>query len=559
MKSFIHSRRDFLQFLGAAGVTTLGLSAGATVLQALQSCQHDLNKNFGQTNFLALKPSSTDDLLLAPGMSYSIVIKEGTKLNKKGAVFGQNNDYLAFFPLNDHEAILWVNHEYPGDDTHFAEGELRPKSKSRVEAEMRSVGGSLLHLKKNAQHQWELVFNSHYNKRFDAFTTIPLVAPRSIMGSLMSTGTFGNCAGGVTPWKTVLSCEENYQDFYGEVSFDVNGMRTVSPESYYGWKPHYQYPPEHYGWVVEIEPLTGKAKKLTALGRFAHECATVVQAKDGRTVVYMGDDSVNQFVYKFIAAKVGSLETGELFAADTVQGKWLSLNWQNSKILQQNFKDQLDVLIRARQAAQLLGATPQNRPEDIEVHPKTQHVYISMTNNSTVNDPFGHILKLEEQHNDPLSLTFSTAKFVIGGETSGLACPDNLAFDSAGNLWVCTDISGSKLNLAPYSNFKNNALFVVPTAGKNAGLPIRVATAPNRAEFTGPCFLPDGKTLLLSVQHPGEDSTVSTGLLSYWPHGKEPKLQPTDHQKDNQVKEAKPLSAVVAIDLTHFDVQNLAI
>ena len=69
----------------------------------------------------------------------------------------------------------------------------------------------------------------------------------------------------------------------------------------------------------------------------------------------------------------------------------------------------------------------------------------------------------------------------------------------------------------PYMPFKNNSLFVIPRHGNEAGKVIRVASAPRDAELTGPWFAPDGKTLLLSVQHPGERTTDLNNPTSKWP------------------------------------------
>jgi len=85
-------------------------------------------------------------------------------------------------------------------------------------------------------------------------------------------GTFQNCSGGVTPWGTVLTCEENYQHCYGECK--RGSAERDERMGTYGWSKFYENDPTHYGWVVEVDPKSGEAKKLVALGRFCHECAT---------------------------------------------------------------------------------------------------------------------------------------------------------------------------------------------------------------------------------------------------------------------------------------------
>ena len=128
-------------------------------------------------------------------------------------------------------------------------------------------------------------------------------------------------------------------------------------------------------------------------------------------------------------------------------------------------------------------------------------------------------MKLEEQNGDFDSLKFSSSTYISGGDKLGFSCPDNLSFDLSGNLWFTTDMSASLMNKVGgvYMPFKNNSLFVIPRYGKQAGEVIRVASAPIDAELTGPWFSPDGKTLFLSIQHPGEQTTNINTPTSRWP------------------------------------------
>ncbi len=340
-----------------------------------------------------------------------------------------------------------------------------------------------------------------------------------IKGATTVIGTLANCSGGITPWKTFLTCEENYDNFYGETIYDQNNNPQHKPSTYYNWEQFYTYPPEHYGWVVEINPKDGSSQKHIALGRFAHECCTLYELEDKRVVAYSGDDANDEHLYKFISSKPSSLKEGTLYVADTINGKWLPLDWEQQPILKQQFKNQTEVLIRAREASKLLGATPLNRPEDIEIDPISGNILISLTNNKPKKDFHGSILKIEETNGKFDALTFSTSTYIAGGKETGFTCPDNLAFDLAGNLWITSDISGSSMNKKDnqYTSFKNNALYVIPRHGKDAGNVIRVASAPKDAELTGPWFSPDGKTLFLSVQHPGEQTKEVTNPTSRWP------------------------------------------
>ncbi len=484
-------RRQFLKFLGAA---SLILPAGCS------------NFKINNNPF----PSLKDDLILADGLSYEILIRTGDKINSK-EYFGSNPDFIGLIPMDQKSALLWVNHEYI--NPLFDSGLER--TKENILKERLAVGGSILHLKK-INEKWKIDTSSHFNRRINAETPFPFSSNEKIAGSNKAIGTLANCSGGVTPWGHILTCEENYDDFFGDLDFK---SKKYLPSNKYGWEKLFPFPPEHYGWVVEINPKTGKGKKLVALGRFCHECATVTQALDGRCVVYSGDDRNDEHLYKFISNKPGSLDEGKLFAADLDKGVWISLDFNEQKILQENFKNQLDVLINARNAAKMLGATELGRPEDIEIDPRTGNIFISLTNNFPKGDYLGSILKIVENNQDPLSLKFSSSTFLTGGEKTGFAAPDNLTFDNLGNLWMATDMTGDLIGKGPYKKFGNNGLFKIPLNGPKAGTIIQMASAPVEAEFTGPCFSPDYKTLFLSVQHPGEKSKSLNKLTSHWPNG----------------------------------------
>ncbi len=316
----------------------------------------------------------------------------------------------------------------------------------------------------------------------------------------------------------MLTCEENYDSFYGEAKYGAQGR--VREQGSYLWEKFFpKHEPEHYGWVVEIDPTTGAAQKHVALGRFAHECCTIAELPDKRIVAYSGDDANDECLYKFVSSAPRSLKEGILYVANLEEGKWVPLDWGSSAILQQHFKNQTDVLVRAREAAKHVGGTVLDRPEDIEIDPETGAVLVTLTNNIPKENYHGSILKIEETDGKHDALTFSHSTFLAGGEETGFACPDNMSFDRAGNLWFTSDISGSKIWEGPYASFGNNGLFVVPRKGPQAGEVIQIASAPVHAELTGPWFSPDGKTLFLSVQHPGENSESLSNLSSNWPEG----------------------------------------
>lgn len=530
-----YNRKEFIAFLGKF---TLGAMIAPPFLTSCGSTSTPTNaeglssENLEKLRKLTLEglaASDKDDLLLAKGLDYHTVIKWGDKISSKDT-FGFNNDFTCFIPLDDKnpkDGLLWVNHEYinslfVSDFNHRKyENPQQHRTKEQVDKEMYNVGGSIVRVKEE-NGKWKVVQNDPYNRRITAQTPMKLNWDMPIKGKTTVIGTHSNCSGGITPWKTFITCEENYDSFFGETEYDENNQATHKP-SMYGWENFYSYPPEHYGWVVEVNPTDGTAQKHIALGRFAHECCTLYELDDKRVVAYTGDDKNNEHLYKFISAKPGSLKEGTLYVANTEKGQWLALDWESQAVLKNKFKDQTEVLIRAREAAKLLGATELNRPEDIEIDPITGNIFVSLTNNKHKKDFHGSILKIEETKGAFDALTFKASTYMAGGEETGFSCPDNLAFDLAGNLWMTSDMSGSAMNKEewPYMPFKNNSLFVIPRHGKEAGKVIRVASAPRDAELTGPWFSPDGKTLFLSVQHPGEQTSDLANPTSKWPFDKD--------------------------------------
>ncbi len=498
------NRRDFLKFLGRSVAVSTAV-------------QLNFWPSFAQEKFITspglrpILPSDEDRLILTDGFQYDVLIGWKDKINSRES-FGYNNDFIGFIPDGKTQAYLWVNHESP-HPLFLHEGQIKNKTKAQIIVEQKSVGGSLLKLKKQ-KDKWSVIQNHTTNRRYDGTTPIAFSSKVKISGTDKSIGTFANCGGGVTPWGSFLSCEENYDQYYGE---SVKGQR-IETACLYDWQKHFQRPPEHYGWVTEINPKNGHAKKLVSLGRFAHEAALVIPLPDGRVVVYMGDDANDQFIYKFISSKPNSLDEGELFVANTEKGQWLSLNYEKNEKLKKEFSSQTEALIRTREAAALVGGTPQDRPEDMDRDPLTGAIIIAVTNNKPKNRPHGQLIKIIEKDNNPESLNFKASVFLNGGDE--FSCPDNLTFDRNGNLWMAVDIAGTEMNKGHYTKFKNNGLFVIPARGPQAGKPLQVASSPKDAEFTGPCFSEDQKTLFLSVQHPGETSTDYHQPTSHWPDGK---------------------------------------
>jgi secreted PhoX family phosphatase len=470
--------------------------------------------------FRAVEANFADTITLPAGYRYQILAPWGEKMNDAGDTIGFNHDYVGYFPIDmldggnsSTDALLTINHEYV--NPLFVGGNTKERTPEQIRTEMRSVGVSVVRVRREGS-EWKVVMDPR-NRRIDGMTEIALTGPArgsAILGGATTVrGSVGNCSGGQTPWGTLLTCEEN-----------VDGYTRAWPGTGYNAL--------HQGWVTEIDPFDQNSvpRKHTALGRFRHENAAVKVATDGRVVVYMGDDMRDACVYKFVSkgkydaknrqANMNLLAEGDLYVADFSRGQWLLLDYdRNEKVRNAKKADgtplvrnQAEVLADARASAIAIGATPTDRPEDIEIHPLNGDVYVALTNNSTHGNFYGQIVRFTEKGGDHTATAFKWDVFAVGGRTSGFSSPDNLVFDPYGNLWMVTDSGTGQDSI--YDFLGNNSMFFFPTEGPNAGTAYRFCTGPNEAELTGPVWSPDGRTLFVAVQHPGEDSESLDKLTS---------------------------------------------
>ena len=479
--------------------------------------------------------------------------------------FGDSNDFIAYSPLpkgtqaSDH-GVLTVNHEFTRGETMFV-GHDNPRDVDRVRAEMAGHGMSVVEVQRT-DAGWGIVVGGALNRRITLDTPFKLSGPvaghRRVRTSADPAGatvlgTMANCAGGVTPWGTVLSGEENIHVYWSgdvdETGLEAQSHRAMSLGGRQVWHfaevdrrfdlAHSPNEPNRFGWVVEVDPYDSESvpKKRTALGRFFHEGAEVVLDASGRVVVYMGDDSSDEHLYRFVSDGKYSpedpsqnrdlLDTGVLYVAvfDADGLRWVAL--QHEGKLADRFESLADILIDTRTAAKVVGATPMDRPERIAVSPKTGLVYVMLTKNPrrTVADGpnpragnlWGQILEIDPGPGGHASLEMTWAVMLEGGPpatassapahqettTDGLmACPDNCAFDHDGRLWVTTDGNPGAHRKSGGSAMADG-LYVVDTEGALRGRSRLFFRACVGAEVTGPCFTPDSSTLFLSVQHPG--------------------------------------------------------
>lgn len=531
-------RKTFLSFLGTGVAALAAASAGLGALDGKASAMSSTADHlFGfKTNkvsgyFDPIQPSKEDKLVLPKNFKYDVVAAFDDVINKAGEKFGQGADYNAFFPIkgSNTRGLLVTNHEYTNI---FSLGTVvdGKMTADQIQKDLYYQGMSVIEVYRDENGTWKMDTSSKYARRINGMTKFDITGPAKGSAALgnatTAIGTFANCSGGVTLWNTVLSCEENYADTAAAAKL----------------------PDTHYGWVVEIDPFDQSyRKKHTALGRFNHENTAMGIAADGRVVVYMGDDKKDACVYKFISkgkydqlkgrSNSALLEEGTLYVASLKSGKWLPVTIEavtkvlnNEKFknpygvsaskeeLLKKYKSQADVVTYCHEAALLVGGTPTDRPEDIEISPFDNTVFICHTNNDIHGNIHGHLTRIFESGNDLGALEFDFEIFAAGGRQSGFSSPDNLAFDSNGNLWVVTDISTSSHNKGVYKSFMNNGLFVIPTSGAGKGTALQFASGPVDAELTGPFFTPDEQTLFLSVQHPGEMTTDLSKPTSTWPH-----------------------------------------
>ena len=538
--------------------------------------------------------------------------------------FGYNNDYIAFFPLNPQNTrgLLCVNHEYTSPEVMFAALGGRPDrndfakmTAAHTDIEMAAHGVSVVEIAL-VDGRWRSLTSSPLNRSITAATQMTVDGPAAGHARLKTAadpqglailGTINNCVGGQTPWGTYLTAEENFHGYFWTEEKGPDGKRKTKglggaqqksyerygvPSNWYSWGRHVERfnidkepnEPNRFGWIVEIDPSDPRSRpvKHTALGRFRHEGAEVIVNKDGRVVVYSGDDAQFDYVYRFVskdryrsddkAHNMRLLSEGTLSVAryeDDGTVKWLPLVFGEGPLTAANdFGSQADVLIDVRLAADLLKATPMDRPEDVQPHPTSGKVIVIMTNNTRrrpeqVNkanprpqNEFGHLIEMTAPDGDHAAEVFKWDSLVQCGDprvaevgarwhpdtsASGwFASPDNCAFDAQGRLWIATD-QGTSWG----KSGKVDGLFALETEGARRGLSRLFFQVPVGAELCGPCFTPDDQTVFLAVQHPATD-----GVKDWKPFGRESTFEDPATRWPDFKPEMPPRPAVVAIRKT---------
>jgi hypothetical protein len=565
-------------------------------------------KRDSRIQFKAIKLSKEDSVQAAEGYKTKVLLKWGDPLftdspafdplnqtaDAQSKQFGYNNDWMGYFPLPGHDTanprhgLLAVNHEYTNSELMFRNhGGFTGQTAEQTAIELQAHGLSVVEVMRDNSGEWSYVQGSRYNRRVTATTPMQLTGPAAGSARLRTSadpsgrrvlGTLNNCAGGQTPWGTILTGEENFHQYFSNANSVTDASRAIHAEygmsggnGEYPWARHESRfdmakepnEPFRFGWIVEFDPYQPQSvpKKRTALGRVRHEGCTIQVAQSGQIVAYTGDDERFQFAYKYVSkgkfnafdrlANDALLDDGTLYVAKfnaDGTGEWLPLVFGQGPLTAANgFNSQADVLINTRGAAKALGATRMDRPEDMETNPVNGKVYLALTNNTRRtdrdkdapnprgNNRYGHIIEITEDNGDHTAAKFFWEIFILCGDpaqeshgtffagydpkqVSALANPDNIAFDSKGNLWISTDGQPGSLGF-------NDGIFAVPTDGEERGYVRQLFSAVNGAEAASLIFNSDDTALFVAIQHPGEGGkwTLSeSDLVSKWPDGGAP-------------------------------------
>ncbi|WP_298824474.1 PhoX family phosphatase [uncultured Piscinibacter sp.] len=550
-------------------------------------------------------PASTADAITVPeGYVAEVIAPWGEPVGVPGAMpawrddasnsaaeqalqLGMHHDGLHFYPLGDSSTrgLLAMNHEYVDDGLLHPDG-LRNWSAEKVKKAQAAHGVSVIEVGLQ-DGRWQMVRPSRFARRFTAATPFAVQGPGAGHALMMTAadptgrtvlGTLNNCASGMTPWGTYLSGEENWAFYFdgGEAPTPDQRRWGLRETGFYRWGEHDErfdlrkHPHEfhRFGWVVEIDPMdpTSMPVKRTALGRAAHEGAWVALTQDGRAVVYSGEDARFEYIYKFVSrdrvAPGGARANRELLDHGTLyvarfdaggSGCWLPLvHGQGPLTAASGFADQGEVVIKARQASDALGATKMDRPEWLAIDPNRREVYCALTNNVSrgakdmpgvdaanprADNVMGQIIRWTED-GDFDGTTMRWSHLVLAGDPANarpeargnirgdlFACPDGLMLDARGVLWIQTDAHASQMNKGEMARLGNNQMLA---CDRSTGEIRRFLTGPVNCEITGATLTPDLRTMFINVQHPGEapgerSDPAEPDRFSSWPFGGRPR------------------------------------
>ncbi len=573
------SRRGFLggalAFGSGAAVFGKGLFTGGTAQAA------------GNAKF-AFEPigTATDfDVHVPAGYESKVLVRLGDPLwsEAEGAyradgpiplemsdrVFGENTDGMEMFDVDGKEVIA-VNSEYVNPKINLpAASEGTPQSADEVALLKNLQGVTVMEIARGPDG-YGVVVDSPLNRRITHETEMTLAGPLA-GDDLVKTkadpdggtvkGTMNNCGSGRTLWGTYLTCEENFNGYFGATGempkgkgYARYGIGGEGRYAYEKFDPRYDISnepnePHRHGFITEIDPSDPASTpvKRTALGRFKHENAEMTQGADGHIVVYLGDDERGEYLYRYVSngtwqeggSSEGLLDDGRLYVArfnDDLTGEWLELTPETTGM------SAAEVLCFTRMAASAAGGTTMDRPEWVATNPLKAEAYCALTNNknrgvkpnaggddTSVNavnpretNNYGQIVRWIPAGGDHAADTFAWDLYVMAGnpdvydnEYGGsdnvnagnmFNSPDGMAFSSDGLLWIQTD--GNYKNEGDFAGMGNNQMLV---GDPESGEIVRFMTVPYGAEVTGLTWSQDRTVAFVGVQHPGGSWPDGTG------------------------------------------------
>lgn len=574
-------------------------------------------------NFVPVAPNAEDALVIPPGYEQAVVIRWGDPVlpgapafdfdNQTAAAqekqFGFNNDFAGLIPIDGRAGhfYLVVNQEYTTEEFMFSGYRPKEPTEQQARISMAAHGITVVEVRSESGSGKLTPVVGDRNRRLTAMSPFTLTGPAAGSefvktsadpGGTTILGTIGNCSGGLTPWGTMVSGEENFNNYFtgaASVTEPIAKERLErygfdDEDDYHQWGRYEtrfdlsREPNEgnRFGYIVEVNPHDPQSTpiKHSSMGRLKHEGANIFVTGDGTVVAYTGDDQKFEYIYKFVSDKkvqpglgaaamrhnMSILSTGTLYVAQLTgdeptsidgsgalpssgsfagTGTWFPLltvtdDGARSHVAGMSAEE---VAVFTRAAADKVNPTKMDRPEDIEAHPVTGKVYCALTNNSDRGtdgeaaadapnprnkNKNGQIIEITDDHagtaftwdlllvcGDP-----AAADTYYGGfdktRVSPISCPDNVAFDPHGNLWVSTD--GNALG-------NNDGLFAVALSGENRGETKQFLTVPRSAETCGPIIGTD--RVIVCVQHPGEEDGYSADKpYSHWPDGGDSQPRP---------------------------------
>jgi uncharacterized protein len=593
--------------LGAGAATAAVGGIGALLSAVPARADDDQNRRRRDRpllGFEGIPVSSKDEVVVPAGYTATVLIAWGDPISDgpgfkpdasntiadQEQQWGMHNDGLVYFPFgkSSSRGLLVQNHEYTDDALLFPDG-LANWSTAKTRKSLAAHGVSVIEVKKvhtrRGGVEWRVVRPSRYARRVTGYTPMRMGGPAKDDPRLKTSddptgrnvlGTLNNCAMGFTPWGTYLACEENFNGYFRKPSAAaVPAVPLTALERRYGisatgfgylWgttdkrfnvdlEPN---EPNRFGWVVEINPFEPKSTpvKHTALGRLKHEGAWVQEARDGRVVVYSGDDEIFEYIYRYVsnlpwrkAFKQGihPLADGILYVAKfnaDGTGEWLPLTPDNPALAGWSIAD---ILINTRGAADLAGATKMDRPEWIDTFPDSLTAVATLTNNSRRGtgtnpaidaanprgpNPYGSVIQWSYRQ-DWTEPTFRWEQFALAGDPAVAAngstivgdkygSPDGLYVAPSRRLWIQTDVSASTINAGAYAGFGNNQMLCADPDTRETR---RFLVGPVTCEVTGVFVTPDERTMFVGIQHPGEHPTqqnldpANPKQFSSWPDG----------------------------------------